>query len=217
MNTRNTEAIEALHAGIQYLVDKSIASAPFDKIKNGKIVGVNLDGTYKVLVEGRVYNLPSLGSKSLSINEIVKVVVPQNEYSNMFILNTGADGGVTPTPPSEWDGNATRFTPLEYFSIGNSTQDSNGRLTSQNLYRQDGTLGISRVASNPDSYGFYQTIVETFYMADGVTINYIDTYSRTYTDIGAVLTQTRTTTERKYNIEVRLWTLIDSVLWKGKA
>ena len=38
MNTRNTEAIEALHAGIQYLVDKSIASAPFDKIKNGKII-----------------------------------------------------------------------------------------------------------------------------------------------------------------------------------
>lgn len=94
-------------------------------------------------------------------------------------------------PPADVD----RFTSLEHFSVGNCTQDSNGNITKQELLRKNGTLAIKREASNPDSNGFYQTIVETFYKSNGTTVNYVDTYSRTYTSTGAVLTQNKTTTE----------------------
>lgn len=94
-------------------------------------------------------------------------------------------------PPADVD----RFTALEHFMVGNCTQDTNGNITKQELLRTNGTLAIKREASNPDSNGYYQTIVETFYKSDGTTINYVDTYTRTYTSTGAVLTQSKTTTE----------------------
>lgn len=92
-------------------------------------------------------------------------------------------------------GDADRFTPLEHFSTVNSQADANGNITYQELVRDDGSLAIKRQASNQDQNGYYQTIVETFYKADGTTVNYIDTYSFTYTDTGAILTESKTTTE----------------------
>lgn len=94
-------------------------------------------------------------------------------------------------PPADVD----RFTALEHFSIGNSISDEKGNLTYQELLRKDGTLAIKREASNPDENGNYQTIVETFYKKDGATVNYVDTYSYTYSTGGAILTRTKTTTE----------------------
>lgn len=94
-------------------------------------------------------------------------------------------------PPYDVD----RFTPLEHLNVGNSLADSNGQIYYQELLRTDGSLAIKREASNPDSNGFYQTFVETFYKGDGTTINYVDTYTYTYTDTGAILTKIKTTTE----------------------
>lgn len=94
-------------------------------------------------------------------------------------------------PPADVD----RFTPLEHFTVANCVADENGNLTHQELLREDGTLAIKREASNPDEKGNYQTIVETFYKADGVTVNYVDTYAYTYTPTGAILTQSKNTTE----------------------
>lgn len=94
-------------------------------------------------------------------------------------------------PPADVD----RFTPLEHLNIGNSISDSKGDLTYQELLRADGTLAIKREASNPDSQGNYQTIVETFYRKDGVTINYVDTYTYSYSTTGAILSRSKTTTE----------------------
>lgn len=94
-------------------------------------------------------------------------------------------------PPADVD----RFTALEHFSIANSQYDTNGNITYQELLRSDGTLAIKREASNADSNGYYQTYVETFYKKDGTTINYVDTYSYTYSSSGAVLTKSKTTTE----------------------
>lgn len=94
-------------------------------------------------------------------------------------------------PPADVD----RFTSLEHFSIGNSISDENGNLTYQELLREDGTLAIKREASNKDeTSGQYKTIVETFYKKDG-SVNYVDTYSYTYSSSGAILTRTKTTTE----------------------
>ena len=94
-------------------------------------------------------------------------------------------------PPADVD----RFTSLEHFSIANSQYDTNGNITYQELLRSDGTLAIKRQASNADSNGYYQTYVETFYKKDGTTVNYVDTYSYTYSVSGAVLTKNKTTTE----------------------
>ena len=52
-----------------------------------------------------------------------------------------------------------------------------------------------REASNPDEQGNYQTIVETFYRKDGATINYVDTYTYSYSLTGAILSRSKTTTE----------------------
>lgn len=94
-------------------------------------------------------------------------------------------------PPFDVD----RFTPLEHLNISVSTADSNGQIYYQEMTRTDGTLAIKREASNPDTNGFYQTFVETFYKGDGQAVNYVDTYSYTYTDTGAILTKSKTTTE----------------------
>lgn len=94
-------------------------------------------------------------------------------------------------PPADVD----RFTALEHLNIGNSISDDKGNLTYQELLRTDGTLAIKREASDPDEQGNYQTIVETFYRKDGVTINYVDTYTYSYSTTGAILSRTKTTTE----------------------
>ncbi|MBR2651924.1 hypothetical protein IKD56_00795 [bacterium] len=94
-------------------------------------------------------------------------------------------------PPFDVD----RFTPLEHLNVTNSLADSDGQIYYQEMTRTDGTLAIKREASNPDTNGFYQTFVETFYKGDGLTVNYVDTYTYTYTDTGAILTKSKTTTE----------------------
>lgn len=94
-------------------------------------------------------------------------------------------------PPADVD----RFTPLEHLNIAESTQDDKGNVVYQKQTRKDGTTAIVRQASNPDEYGNYRTIVETFYKKDGETVNYTDTYTFTYSSTGAILTQSRTTTE----------------------
>lgn len=94
-------------------------------------------------------------------------------------------------PPADVD----RFTPLEHLNIGNSLSDDKGNLTYQELLRTDGTLAIKREASNPDENGNYKTIVETFYRKDGITINYVDTYTYSYSTTGAILSRSKTTTE----------------------
>lgn len=94
-------------------------------------------------------------------------------------------------PPADVD----RFTPFEHLNIVNGVADEQGNLTYQEYRRVDGTLAIKREALNPDSNGYYQTMVETFYRKDGVTVNYVDTYTYTYSSSGAVLSKILSTTE----------------------
>lgn len=93
-------------------------------------------------------------------------------------------------PPADVD----RFTSLEHFSIGNTEYDTLGNVTYQELLKSNGEVGITRSCSNPDENGYYKTIVETFYNQDG-DVNYVDTYSYTYSSTGAILSKVRTSTE----------------------
>lgn len=65
--------------------------------------------------------------------------------------------------------------------------DANGNPTEVQYKRKaDNTLAIKRVASNPDVNGFYQTVVEQFYNADGVTIYKTVTYAFTFLENGII-------------------------------
>lgn len=103
------DAISSILEGVQYLIDESIKHAPYDRIKIGKIISKNDDGTYLVLVDGNEYSMLALGSGGLYVGNVVKVLIPQNEYSSMFILNspniqystTDLTAGTSPLPDGE--------------------------------------------------------------------------------------------------------------------
>ena len=78
--------------GIKAYVDSKINKANFDKTENGQIVAINSNSTYNVKVGKNIYtNVKTLGG-TCELNEIVKVVSPQNQPSNMFISKSGGSG-----------------------------------------------------------------------------------------------------------------------------
>lgn len=85
--------IDYLVDGIKAYVDNKINKANFDKTENGQIVAINSNSTYNVKVGKNIYtNVKTLGG-TCELNEIVKVVSPQNQPSNMFISKNGGSGG----------------------------------------------------------------------------------------------------------------------------
>ena len=87
MTTSNKEALDALMSGIEHLVEKAVANAPFAKVKTGIIEGVNGDGTYSIKIDDKTYeNIRAISGDTFSVSDIVKIIIAQNDYSNMFIL-----------------------------------------------------------------------------------------------------------------------------------
>lgn len=71
---------------IQYMIDKSIKNANFDRTRFGKITASYGNNLYDVEIAGKIYErVRALGSTNYEINKIVPIVVPVNEASNMFI------------------------------------------------------------------------------------------------------------------------------------
>lgn len=83
----NKEALDALLAGIEYIVEQKVQNAPFARLKNGLVEAINSDGSYLVSIDDRKYNIKSIHSTVLNVGTIVQVLIAQNDYSNMFILN----------------------------------------------------------------------------------------------------------------------------------
>ena len=93
-------AYEQLLQGIQSYVNKCLVESNRDITTTGKIVEVVEDGGYTVEINGVQYSdIYTIGGKC-TLNEMVKVVIPQGQYNNMFILKGGSDSGgsITPTP-----------------------------------------------------------------------------------------------------------------------
>ena len=84
---KNEIAIQELKKGIDNAIKQAINNAPFDKTEIGKIVYVNsTNGTYNVELNKITYeNIDTLNNMSFIINDIVKIMIPQNNYNNMFI------------------------------------------------------------------------------------------------------------------------------------
>lgn len=77
----------SLLKSIQTIVDKAIDVAPFDKTRQAQVVTNNNDGTYGIRLDGVLYNnIPSYPKiNSAPIGSIVKVIIPGNQHSQMFI------------------------------------------------------------------------------------------------------------------------------------
>lgn len=84
---KNKVAIEQLQQGIVIAVAKAIKEAPFDKTEIGQIKEYNSDiNTYNITLNNKTYeNISTINGLSFSINDTVKILVPQNNYNNMFI------------------------------------------------------------------------------------------------------------------------------------
>lgn len=79
---------DALLQTIKTLIKQEIDNAPFDKTRQAIILVNNSDGTYKIRLDGKEYdNISSYpSSTSIVVGSVVKVVIPNNQYSQMFLL-----------------------------------------------------------------------------------------------------------------------------------
>lgn len=76
-----SQALDNFTRGIKHLIQTAIDKAPFDKTYSGRITSID-GATCTVVVNGKEYpNTPILSNKA------VKVVFPQDNASQRFILN----------------------------------------------------------------------------------------------------------------------------------
>lgn len=79
---------DALLQTIRTLIKQELNNAPFDKTRQAIILDNNSDGTYKIRLDGYEYdNISSYPSNtSMTVGSVVKVIIPNNQHSQMFLL-----------------------------------------------------------------------------------------------------------------------------------
>ena len=79
---------DALLQTIRTLIKQELNDAPFDKTRQAIILDNNSDGTYKIRLDGYEYdNISSYpSSTSMTVGSVVKVIIPNNQHSQMFLL-----------------------------------------------------------------------------------------------------------------------------------
>lgn len=87
MNTNNS-----FLQAIKILIKESINSAPYNRTKQAIIVSNNGDNTYDIRFDGKLYtNIISYpNTRSLPLKHIVKVIIPNNQASQMYISAEGS-------------------------------------------------------------------------------------------------------------------------------
>jgi len=83
MNRKN--ALDKLIDGILLAIDKKLNNAPYDKTYKGRITEIISEKKYKVSFNGNTYTAKS--NNVHNVNDIVYVLVPQNNYKDLFIIN----------------------------------------------------------------------------------------------------------------------------------
>ena len=72
--------------GVELIIDNAINNAPFVKIRNGVVVKVNGNDNYTVKMDNKEYSLSIYIPRNLVVNQIIKVVIPDNNMTSAFIL-----------------------------------------------------------------------------------------------------------------------------------
>lgn len=101
----NEKAIDSLLKGVEYMVDSKIKTSPMDRTTVGIVKKVNTDDTYDVQINRTTYgNVPSM-FKGLAVGESVKVLIPQGQMNQIFILGKigmeiggTSEGDILPKP-----------------------------------------------------------------------------------------------------------------------
>ena len=99
-NEREKNAYDQLLQGVQSFVKKCVNESNRDITTTARIVSIQSDGSYNIDLNCVEYkNIDTIGGEC-TLNEMVRVVIPQGQYNNMFILKGGSGGGgsITPTP-----------------------------------------------------------------------------------------------------------------------
>lgn len=74
---------------IKTMINTKIENAGYDKTRNGQIVKVNNDNTYSVQIGGWTYpNVMTVDDIVYNLYDVVKVVIPCNQPSQMFITSS---------------------------------------------------------------------------------------------------------------------------------
>lgn len=93
-----SKALDNFTEGVKHLIQTAIDKAPFDKTYKGRVLSV-ANGEYTVLINGKEYpNTPVQGGGGFAVDEVVKVVFPQNNATLRYILNAGNGGGIADAP-----------------------------------------------------------------------------------------------------------------------
>ena len=90
MGERTDNAIDSLVNGLVQYVDNKIQNIPYVKTDIGKVKSVTLTNNkylHTVTVRGYDYtNIKSIGNNEFTADSVVYILVPNGQYSNMFIL-----------------------------------------------------------------------------------------------------------------------------------
>lgn len=77
---------------IQTMVDSAVNKAGYDKTRNAVVIARNANNTYKIKMDGIEYdNVVFYGSGEAQVNEVVKVVIPNNQASQMYVMGKGSN------------------------------------------------------------------------------------------------------------------------------
>lgn len=72
---------------IVFMVKELLKGASFDKTETARIVDIKVGNKYTIMINNIKYdNISTLSGNTFVKNETVKVVIPQGNYSQMFIL-----------------------------------------------------------------------------------------------------------------------------------
>ena len=118
MEDKDKIAYEQLLRGIQSYVDKCLAENK-EITTTAKIVEIDED-EYTIELNGVQYSGVSTIGGTCSLNEMVKVMIPQGQYNNMFILKggeTNSGGGTVVSGVSSVNG-YTGDVVLDYNDVG---------------------------------------------------------------------------------------------------
>ena len=79
-----TDAILKMTEGIITTVNKKINDASYDKTVKARITEIIQNDKYKVCFNGSTYTVKA--KNTYEVNDIVYVMIPQNNYNEMFIV-----------------------------------------------------------------------------------------------------------------------------------
>lgn len=85
MKRKDDKALDVLAQAIDSAVKEHVKNASFDRTTEGIITNIFSNSKYEVLAFGSKYTVAVPQSVSFVLNEKVRVVVPQNNWSAMFI------------------------------------------------------------------------------------------------------------------------------------